>query len=379
MDHAVVIDQLVKTFRRRDGAVVNAIDHASLTIDHGEFVVLLGPSGCGKTTLLRALAGLEDPDSGSIHVGDRAVYSSAEKISLPPEARKLSMMFQSYALWPHMTAAQNVRYPLENRRSARLTRQQMKSKVEDVLRQVGVGELNDQYPSQLSGGQQQRIALARALVNDSDLVLFDEPLSNVDAKVREQLRLELLSTQRHLGFTAVFVTHDQAEAMQLATRIAVLDQGKVQQLGTPAEVYRHPATEYVARFIGNTNGFRGRRVDRTSAYSTPAGDMHVGDRPLLPATANLLWRPEDGHLSADPLPDRNSLPAQVISALYMGTHVEYLVTAGGTECRLWSNGRQEFFPGDTAWIGLSPDDVMVFDADESSATEQQHQGEKSLV
>ena len=270
------------------------------------------------------------------------------------------MVFQSYALWPHMTAARNVRYPLENQRGERRNRATMNQRVAEALTAVGIGDLGGQYPSQLSGGQQQRVALARALVNNSDVVLFDEPLSNVDAKVRETLRVELLAMQRRFGFTALFVTHDQAEAMELATRIAVLDKGQVQQFGTPDEVYARPATEYVAKFIGNTNELEGTRTD--GGYSTSLGLVRTsaaaGER------ATLLFRPEHGQLSAE-RPDRAiALPGRVVAVLFMGTHTEFLVQAGEARLRIWVSGRSnDFRDGDEVWVGVREQDVMVFPRD----------------
>ncbi|MET1155926.1 ATP-binding cassette domain-containing protein, partial [Arthrobacter sp.] len=332
---AVEIHQLTKHFRRRDGSRVPAIDGADLRIDNGEFVVLLGPSGCGKTTLLRSVAGLETPDSGSITVSGTTVFDGATGTNLGPDRRELSMVFQSYALWPHMTAAQNVRYPLENQRGARRNRSTMNQRVAEALTTVGIGDLGGQYPNQLSGGQQQRVALARALVNNSEVVLFDEPLSNVDAKVRETLRVELLAMQRRLGFTALFVTHDQSEAMELATRIAVLDQGRVQQFGTPDEIYARPATEYVAKFIGNTNEVSGSRVE--GGYETPLGlirtSADAGER------ATLLFRPEHGRLATERPDTASALPGRVVAVLFMGTHTEFLVRAGEVRMRIWASGR----------------------------------------
>ncbi|MEV4900059.1 ABC transporter ATP-binding protein [Citricoccus sp. NPDC055426] len=354
---AVQIRQLNKHFRRRDGSTVPAIDGASLDIQDGEFIVLLGPSGCGKTTLLRSVAGLETPDSGSITVRGKAVFDSGTGANLGADRRGLSMVFQSYALWPHMTAAQNVRYPLENQKGARQGRAVMNQRVAEALEAVGIGDLGGQYPNQLSGGQQQRVALARALVNNSKVVLFDEPLSNVDAKVRESLRIELLAMQRRFGFTALFVTHDQAEAMELATRIAVLDRGKVQQFGTPDEIYARPATEYVAKFIGNTNELSGRRAD--GGYETPLGlvrtPQDVGER------ATVLFRPEHAQLSRERPEAASALAGQVVAVLFMGTHTEFLVRSGETRMRIWVSGRStDFAEGDEVWVGLQEPDVMVF-------------------
>ncbi|VXC08293.1 ABC transporter ATP-binding protein [Citricoccus sp. K5] len=354
---AVQIRQLNKHFRRRDGSTVPAIDGASLDIQDGEFIVLLGPSGCGKTTLLRSVAGLETPDSGSITVRGTAVFDSGTGANLSADRRGLSMVFQSYALWPHMTAAQNVRYPLENQKAPRQSRAVMNQRVAEALEAVGIGDLGGQYPNQLSGGQQQRVALARALVNNSKVVLFDEPLSNVDAKVRETLRIELLAMQRRFGFTALFVTHDQAEAMELATRIAVLDRGRVQQFGTPDEIYARPATEYVAKFIGNTNELSGRRVE--GGYETPLGlvrtPQDAGER------ATVLFRPEHAQLSGERPETPSAFAGQVVAVLFMGTHTEFLVRSGETRMRIWVSGRSaDFAEGDEVWVGLQEPDVMVF-------------------
>lgn len=360
MDHAVVIDNLAKHFKRRDGSLVPAIDGVSLEIERGEFVVLLGPSGCGKTTLLRSIAGLEVPDSGRIEVRGQIVFDNKSGANMSPERRPLSMMFQSYALWPHMTVQHNVRYPLENRRKDRLKRREMNAKVSEILAMVGIGELENSYPAQLSGGQQQRVALARALVNDSEVVLFDEPLSNVDAKVREQLRIELLATQRRLGFTAIFVTHDQSEAMELATRIATLDHGKVQQFASPTEIYRRPQTEYVAKFVGSTNEITGT-TENGRDYETSLGRL-VTEEKTGPRRANILWRPESGALFAERPTDRNSFEGRVMASLFMGTHTDYLVRSGEERMRIWSDQHESFDSGDTVWIGIRPADLMVFPA-----------------
>ncbi|OLT16150.1 hypothetical protein BJF78_14730 [Pseudonocardia sp. CNS-139] len=250
----IAVRGLTKRFRRRDGTQVNAVDGIDLDVAEGEFLVLLGPSGCGKTTLLRVLAGLEEVDAGRVELDGRVVDDPAVRVCVPTERRGLSMMFQSYALWPHMTVAENVAYPLTTRRVRRAERA---ARVRRVLDVVGIGPLAGQYPGQLSGGQQQRVALARALVAGDGVVLFDEPLSNVDAKVREQLRTEIARLHRELGFTAVYVTHDQEEALTLATRLLVLRDGRIAQSASPREVYTRPADLGVARFMGAGNEIPG--------------------------------------------------------------------------------------------------------------------------
>jgi iron(III) transport system ATP-binding protein len=365
----VEVSNLVKHFRRESGSVVRAIDDVSLQVGKGDFVVLLGPSGCGKTTLLRTIAGLETPDSGSISIGGRTQFSSTDGIEVPPERRNISMVFQSYALWPHMTAAKNVAYPLESRRKVKITKAEKTRRVREVLELVGVGELERQYPSQLSGGQQQRIALARALVSNDDLVLFDEPLSNVDAKVREQLRIEILTMQRALGFTALFVTHDQTEAMELAHRIAVLDSGRIAQFGTPQEIYARPATRYVAQFIGAINEVVGTVVSITGddieiestsgrVFGTRDGaTFKVGDQVAA------MWRPERGVLSAAEPQTPNRWQGRVKTPLFAGSHTEYVVSVGDDEVRLWSP-RSDLVPPDSeAWVSVAPNDVRVLPAD----------------
>lgn len=370
----VEVSNLVKRFRRESGAVVNAIDDVSFEVAAGDFVVLLGPSGCGKTTLLRAIAGLETPDQGAIRIGGRAVYSSDDRVDVPPERRDLSMIFQSYALWPHMTAFKNVAYPLLSRKGRKVSKDDVARRVRQALELVGVGELEKQYPGQMSGGQQQRIALARALVNNDELVLFDEPLSNVDAKVREQLRFELVSMQRRLGFSALFVTHDQTEAMELAHRIAVLDSGRIVQFGSPQEIYHQPATRYVAKFIGAINEVVGTvsTIDGDSVVvETPYGRFvgtatdqrfSVGDRVAA------MWRPERGLLTREEPQTVNRWPGTVKAPLFVGSHTEYLVAVGKSESdvRLWSPRADIVEAGSSAWVSVPPEDVRILPAGSSS-------------
>ncbi|HSH80361.1 MAG TPA: ABC transporter ATP-binding protein [Herpetosiphonaceae bacterium] len=252
----LVIEHLTKIF----GGSVKAIDDVSLTIEPGELVSFLGPSGCGKTTTLNCIAGLEHPDHGVIRVGDFVMTDTERKRILQPEERKLGMVFQSYALWPHMTVADNVGFGL---RITKVPRDQIKRRVSDILELVGLGKLGDRYPFQLSGGQQQRVALARAVVAEPRLLLLDEPLSNLDARVREQARVWLREIQKRLGITTVYVTHDQSEALAMSDKIAVMSAGHVEQFATPQEVYESPASRFVAEFIGATAFLKGTVVDAT--------------------------------------------------------------------------------------------------------------------
>jgi iron(III) transport system ATP-binding protein len=343
LDDAVLVMRGVrKHFVRRNGTKVPAVDGVDLEVKPGEFVVLLGPSGCGKTTLLRCIAGLESPDEGSIIVHGEEHYSSAKRRDSPPDKRKLGMIFQSYALWPHMKVAANVAYPLQVRKTPRA---EVKARVAEVLQTVGIEELAGQYPGQLSGGQQQRVALARALVSSNGLILFDEPLSNVDAKVREQLRYEILRMQERIGFAAIYVTHDQEEAMELADRVAVLDRGKISQLAAPRDIYDTPANLYVAKFVGVANEVIGKiasvNANGSCVVTTEAGnvegvlgetDLAVGDE------VSVIARPENCRLvPVDAPASKNSWSAEFVTALFKGSSRELVVRATG-----WGDVRVTF-------------------------------------
>lgn len=303
-----------------------AIDSLSFEIEQGEFVVLLGPSGCGKTTTLRCLAGLEKADAGEIKIDDRTWFDSSRRVALPPEKRNIGMVFQSYALWPHMTVRKNIGYPLRARRKKGPEAQTW---VEEAAALVGCENLLDRYPAQLSGGQQQRVSLARSLVCRPDLILFDEPLSNLDAKLREDVRAQLHELHRRLRFTAVFVTHDQGEALALAQRIAVMRAGQFEQLGTPAEVFEQPRTEYVADFIGLSVRIPVERVDGRTRL---AGEE--ADGPLVASTEHstftLRVRPDDLRIgpSRDSLPNMTTVPAKVLDKVYGGRHVDVYLQLG---------------------------------------------------
>ena len=326
----VSVRNLTKVYRTKRGAHV-ALDSVSLDIDTGEFVVLLGPSGCGKTTLLRCIAGLEEPDRGEIIIDGKLVFSSEKGIYVPPERRDLSMVFQSYALWPHLNVLDNVVYPIRNvgKKSAEAARL-----AKEALEKVGLGKYSVAFPGQLSGGQQQRVALARAIVSGDGLVLFDEPLSNLDAKVRERLRLELLSLQSQINFSAVYVTHDQVEALALADRIAVMDVGKISQVGTPEQIYDYPNSRYVADFVGSANEFSGKvtKVGPTLTVATEFGEINVGNFSAELVEGQPVWlmvRPEhcafDGVSAQD-----NKISGKLVRTLYLGASRQHFVeTAAG--------------------------------------------------
>ncbi|UIX29122.1 ABC transporter ATP-binding protein [Streptomyces sp. GQFP] len=353
MSH-VRIEGLTKRFAGKPPSV--AVDDLSLEIEAGEFIVLLGPSGCGKTTTLRCLAGLETPDEGRISLGDRTVLDARAKTNLPPNKRRIGMVFQSYALWPHMQVRRNIGYPL---RARRVDREQSRQWIEETAELVDCGALLDRYPGQLSGGQQQRVALARGLVARPDLVLFDEPLSNLDARLRDQVRAQLHELHARLGFTAVFVTHDQSEALALGDRLAIMKAGRIEQLDTPERVFEEPATEYVAGFIGMSNRLPLRRQGGgwTLDGQPVAGELPV---PRSHDEVAVRLRPDDLRLAPadEKPPDRGvGLPAQIVDAQFGGRHMDVVVSFA--DCRLQARaplGEQPWArrlaPGEqvTAWF-----------------------------
>ena len=361
----VEVRGLVKRFTRAGEGVVTPVDHMDLSISAEELVVLLGPSGCGKTTLLRCIAGLERPDEGEIVIDGELVFSSARGLFVPPERRQISMIFQSFALWPHMSVFANVAYPLKARGVGRA---QIRDRVMAVLAMVGVGDLAEQHPGRMSGGQQQRVALARALVAGSSVVLFDEPLSNVDAQIRVQLRSELRRMQREIGFSALYVTHDQAEAMELGHRVAVLDKGRIAALGAPRDVYYRPPSEYVATFVGAANVLAGR-VTATEGGSvrvgTPIGTLSAlsgGPRSDGEAVV-VVVRPEALRLSVErPGNGAQCLQLPLAGRLFAGPHTEYVLGAPASQLRVWVADDRELAgaaAGQPLWVTFDPERVWL--------------------
>lgn len=363
----IEIRNLLKVYRRAGGKTVVPVDHIDLTVTENELLVLVGPSGCGKTTLLRCVAGLERPDEGEIVIDGQTVFSSARRIYEPPDRRPLNMVFQSYALWPHMTVGANVGYPLH---SQRLRRQEIRERVSRILEMVGVGGLEEQYPGRISGGQQQRVALARALVAASSVVLFDEPLSNVDALVRAQLRLELKRMQACLGFSGLYVTHDQTEAMELGHRVAVLRSGKIAALGSPKEIYRHPPSEYVATFIGAANVWDGAveqttggRVVISTAFGRIEAAACAGFALPTGRAAKLIARPEVLRLSpVRPQGEQNVFEVRVEEILFSGAHTEIVVVVGTLRARVWIHGDGDLegsARGRPLWLRMPVEDIAI--------------------
>ncbi|TMV04540.1 ABC transporter ATP-binding protein [Brucella haematophila] len=291
--NAVEVGNLSKSYGSGKSAV-RILDNLGISVAQGEMLVLLGPSGCGKTTLLRCIVGLEQPDSGRIELGSKIVVDTERGLVLPPDKRGVGMVFQNYALWPHMTVAQNVAFPLKCRKQAA---EIGRGRVQEALDVVQCGHLAERYPSQLSGGQQQRVALARALASRPQVMLMDEPLSNLDALLRVDLRSQLHQLHKKLGFTGIYVTHDQNEAISLGTRVVVMRAGQMEQIGAPMEIYSRPANEYVAEFLGLRNAlsvrvdehglmFVGKDKAQLPANFLPAGEYRLRMRPVDLVMAN---------------------------------------------------------------------------------------------
>jgi iron(III) transport system ATP-binding protein len=318
---AVAIEKLTKKYQ--DNVVVDAID---LDIADGEFLTLLGPSGCGKTTTLRCVAGLENPEGGRISIGNKTVVDGAHRV--PPNRRDAGMVFQSYALWPHMTVHNNVAYPLRMRRAKP---DELRRRVAEALDVVGLGHLSNRSVGALSGGQQQRVALARAFVAHPALMLFDEPLSNLDAKLRGTMRTELKQLHRRIGTTSIYVTHDQVEALTMSDRIAVMNGGHIQQIGTPEEIYSYPANAFVADFLGYENilagTFAGNEHDRGVVDVDGIGRITCA-RPgyySIGTAVKIAIRATSVELHESRAEPLNSFLAERASTVFLGDQVEHLI------------------------------------------------------
>ncbi|MGE0651507.1 MAG: ABC transporter ATP-binding protein [Alphaproteobacteria bacterium] len=311
---------------------VRALDDVGFSIGKGEVFTLLGPSGCGKSTTLRIIAGLEDAEAGEISLGGQTIYSSERHINLPPEKRNMGMVFQSYAIWPHMTVAANVAYPLRLRG---VSGTEVRERVAQALKLVDLEAQADRDAPKLSGGQQQRVALARALVYEPDVLLLDEPLSNLDVKLREQMRFELKLLQERLGLTLIYVTHDQSEALSLSDRIALMNFGRIEQLGGPQDLYEHPATEFVRDFLGKTITLRGRiaalengsaRVELARAPGSLACAAGGRALPAVGSDVMVAIRPEKVKIAVEG--GNGGLPGRIETVLYQGERTECLVRVG---------------------------------------------------
>ena len=334
---------------------VTAVNDFHLDVKDKEFVSLLGPSGCGKSTTLRMVAGFERSTEGAIYIDDRCVNSDKTNTFVPPEKRGVGMVFQSYAVWPHMTVADNVGYPLKIQGVPKAERDK---RVQEMLELVHLGEYAKRYPNQLSGGQQQRVALARALVAQPGLLLLDEPLSNLDAKLRESMRFEITAIQKALGITVIYVTHDQSEAMTMSDRVVVMSMGVVQQIGTPYEIYTHPANKMVADFIGLVNflkaEIKGDRVFMKSAnvsFHNPNPKIVDGEECVLAV------RPE--HITMSTV--GGAIQGVLKHRFYLGDAVDYRVQVGDEMIRVIVKGAELNSIQDNTKVYLDFDSVMVFD------------------
>jgi iron(III) transport system ATP-binding protein len=341
----------LRNLTKRYGSLA-VVDDVSLTIDHGSLVCLLGPSGCGKTTTLRLLAGFAEPSDGEIRVGDRLVSSTAR--TLPPERRNMSMIFQSYALWPHMTVADNILYGLKLRK---MDRETMARKLKTILTTAKLEPLAQRYPGELSGGQQQRVALARALIVEPETLLLDEPLSNLDANLREEMRFEIRRLHDEYRYTTVYVTHDQSEAMTTADLIAVMNGGRIEQAGSPEEIFDRPKSEFVARFIGASNVIKGAVLDDSTISFAGSPLRCVGDKLRQGGEGAVSVRQHDIRLTAAaPASDANVVKATVARQVFLGASRDYMVeVADGTMLRIVTPPNDSIPQGAEVWLHLPPE------------------------
>lgn len=349
------LERIVKRYGK-----LKAVDDLSLEVQDGELLTLLGPSGCGKTTVLRCVSGFVKPDSGEIYLGDHKITE------ISPEKRGIGLVFQKYALWPHMTVFQNLAFGLQVKKLPKST---IRQKVERAMALVQLEGFEDRYPRQLSGGQQQRVALLRALVLEPDILLLDEPLSNLDALLREQMRFEIGQIHKQSGITTIYVTHDQTEAMVISDRISVLEKGRLMQLGTPSEIYSKPANKFVAGFIGTTNFIHGKVADFDNEYvvvSTDDGLMFTGrGRGLKKGEdVDVAIRPESIRFLSPgetivPLSEPNIYEAEVVRASYVGEMIDYQLKLKSHPIRAKGEVRTPHAVGERIVIKLDPDRLAV--------------------
>jgi iron(III) transport system ATP-binding protein len=352
----ISISRLCKNFRTGDAAVA-ALRAIDLEIGRGEFFVLLGPSGSGKTTLLRSVAGLEKPDEGEISLNGKIVYSRSRRVCAAPEEREIGMVFQSYAIWPHLTVAENVGLVLTHGR-LRLSKKNAAERIRRSLALVQLENFEDRPARLLSGGQQQRVALARALAVNPALLLMDEPLSNLDARLREEVRGNIKRLAMQLGMTVLYVTHDQVEAMVLADRIAVMAQGKILQVGNPFELYRSPASALVAEFFGSINWIRGKMVDQNHA-ETECGILCVADSRRCAGAVIVGIRPEDVRLGRSSNEDENRIEGKIVSSTFLGDQVVAEVRINEKTLIAKAAPDADRTAGDT-WVHLAKNKLVVF-------------------
>ena len=361
----IEVKGLVKSFADGTNARVHAVDRVSFTVEDGRFYTLLGPSGCGKTTTLRCIAGLERPDTGEISVSGTTVFSSSSGAFVPAYKRAIGMVFQSYAIWPHLTVLENVAFPLRVSKE-RLSNDAIRKRVREALEQVEMGNLEERMATQLSGGQQQRLALARALVRRPQVLLLDEPLSNLDAKLRERMRVELRELQRRLRITTLYVTHDQIEALSMSNMIAVMSNGVIVQEGPPREIYSQPKSQFVAQFIGSTNQISGLlgglEGEGIAVAKTTVGDVRCAVISDLAAGANvvIVVRPESIILhQRKPAQTLNVLEGKIAAAMFLGEYVECTVELGSFVFQTHQAHTFDGRRGETVWVELPPGECLA--------------------
>ncbi len=345
----VRLSRLLKTF----GETV-AVDNIDLDVPDGSLTTFLGPSGCGKTTTLRMVAGLETPSAGTISLGDEIVHGDG--VHIPAERRRIGMVFQSYAVWPHMTVFENVAYPLKVRR---MRRDELRRRTNAALKTVQLEELAERFPAQLSGGQQQRVAVARAIVFEPRILLLDEPLSNLDAKLRVRMRIEIRELQQRLGVTTLYVTHDQHEALAISDQVAVMNYGAIVQLGSPQEIYERPVNRFVADFVGWTNFLPGKMtgngtvevlgetIDANSSELAPGTDVHV------------TIRPEDVRIGSNGNGEEVTFNGDVRTSMYMGRNLMCEVTIGGHVMQAHVPTSVTVKIGETVPVSFDAGDMLV--------------------
>ena len=342
----IIIKDLTKMYGK-----TAAVDHLDLHIPDRSFITLLGPSGCGKTTTLRMIAGLETPTSGEIIINGQVVFSSAQGIDVPPEKRNVGFLFQNYALWPHMTVYENITFGLEN---MGWDKAKCKARAEELLEMLKIKDYGDRYPAELSGGQQQRVAIARTLAPGPKSLFMDEPLSNLDAKLRESMRFEISALQKRLGITVIYVTHDQSEAMTMSDRIVVMSAGVVQQIGKPYEIYTHPANKMVADFIGLVNFLPGViKSDRAFLEGT---ENSFANEKNLTGNVTIAVRPENIKMSKT----GGMIKGSMKHRFYLGDSVDYRVQVGEHVIRVIIKGIQYGTYADGETVYLDFDKVMLF-------------------
>jgi iron(III) transport system ATP-binding protein len=361
----IEVKGLIKTFTDGTGAQVQAVNDVSFAVEEGRFYTLLGPSGCGKTTTLRCIAGLEKPDTGEINVAGTTVFSSVRGAFVPPYRRSIGMVFQSYAIWPHLTVLENVAFPLRVSKE-RFSSDEIRKRVREALAQVEMSGFEDRMATQLSGGQQQRLALARALVRRPKVLLLDEPLSNLDAKLRERMRVELRELQRRLRITTLYVTHDQIEALSMSNVIAVMSSGVIVQHGGPREIYDQPKTQFVAQFIGSTNQISGNLTAATNAgqgkVKTPVGELSCSLLNGLTTGADvvIVVRPESIVLHREkPAHTTNVIEGKIAAAMFLGEFVECSVELGKVTLQTHQSHTLQVRRGQTVWVELPPGECLA--------------------